>query len=144
VTCSRPTSGGRCSCDPPKADLGQEPKILHGPLDGPPDDLRSKACPQAATKLDELDPGKRRPSHALMPWEGRLSARPEEAKTGRPSHAIKPHAGRLRVPKYKLKRKQNRWGSEYNLQGLTKINNKTEYISMGLGMMSRVVSSVKL
>jgi hypothetical protein len=79
-----------------------------------------------------------------MPWEGRLSARPEEAKTGRPSHAIKPHAGRLRVPKYKLKRKQNRWGSEYNLQGLTKINNKTEYISMGLGMMSRVVSSVKL
>jgi hypothetical protein len=30
-------------------------------LDGPPDDLPSKACPRAATKLDEFDRGRQRP-----------------------------------------------------------------------------------
>jgi hypothetical protein len=46
--CSRPTSGGST-------------ETLHGLLDGPPDGLPSKACSQAATRLDELDPGRRRP-----------------------------------------------------------------------------------
>jgi hypothetical protein len=36
-------------------------EMLHGLLDGPPNDLPSKACPWAITKLDELDPGRRRP-----------------------------------------------------------------------------------
>jgi hypothetical protein len=48
TTRSRLTSGGSV-------------ETLHGSLDGPPNDLPSKACPRVATKLDELDPGRRRP-----------------------------------------------------------------------------------
>jgi hypothetical protein len=51
----------------------------HGPLDGPPDGLPTKACPRATTRLDKLDPGRRRLDdrvmrrRTLIAWEGRLS-----------------------------------------------------------------------
>jgi hypothetical protein len=62
--------------------------MLHRPLDGPPGNLPSKACPHAATKLDTsgrttescADAG--RPSYALMPRVGRLSI-PEVLDTRR-------------------------------------------------------------
>jgi hypothetical protein len=34
----------------PRLTSGRSVETLHGPLDGPPDDLLSKACPRAATK----------------------------------------------------------------------------------------------
>jgi hypothetical protein len=54
-------------------------EMPHGPLDGPPDGLPSKACPRAATRLDKLDPGRQRTDNQVMskrtliPREGRLS-----------------------------------------------------------------------
>jgi hypothetical protein len=65
-------------------------EILYGLLDGPPDYLPSKACPRSTTESC-ADVG--RPSHALMPRAGKLSARPEELKTERPSHAPLPQTG---------------------------------------------------
>jgi hypothetical protein len=47
----------------PRLTLGESAETLHGPLDGPPDDLPSKACPRATTKLDELDLGRQRPDN---------------------------------------------------------------------------------
>jgi hypothetical protein len=46
--------------------LGGSAETIHGPLDGPPNDLLSKACPRATTRLDELDPGRRRPDDRVM------------------------------------------------------------------------------
>jgi hypothetical protein len=60
MTRPRIALGGRSSYDSPKGDLGREHKNALWATDGLPDDLPSKACPRAATKLDELDPGRRR------------------------------------------------------------------------------------
>jgi hypothetical protein len=62
----RPALGGRSSHDSPEANLGRETRpgesaeMLHGSLDGPPDDLPRKVRPRAATRMDELDPGRQR------------------------------------------------------------------------------------
>jgi hypothetical protein len=66
TTRMRPTSGGRVVATRPRLTSGGSAETLHGSLDGPPDDLPSKACPQAATKLDELDLGRRRPDDRVM------------------------------------------------------------------------------
>jgi hypothetical protein len=50
----------------PRPTLGRSAETLHGPLDGPPDGLPSKACPQAATKLNKLDPRRRRSDDQVM------------------------------------------------------------------------------
>jgi hypothetical protein len=50
----------------PTLTSGRSAEALHGPLDGPFDDLPSKACPRATIKLDELDLGRRRPDDQVM------------------------------------------------------------------------------
>jgi hypothetical protein len=50
----------------PRLTSGGRAETVHGSLDGPPDGLPSKACPRAATRLDKLDPGRRRPDDRVM------------------------------------------------------------------------------
>jgi hypothetical protein len=45
----------------PRLTSGGSAKMLYDLLGGPPDELPRKACPWAATKLDELDLGRQRP-----------------------------------------------------------------------------------
>jgi hypothetical protein len=66
MTCMRPTSGRRCSRDLPEANLRQEHRNTSWAAYGPPDGLPSEVCPQAATKLDKLDIGRRRPDDRVI------------------------------------------------------------------------------
>jgi hypothetical protein len=50
----------------PRLTSDRSAKTLHGSLDGPLDDLPSKACRQATTELDELDLGRQRPDNQVM------------------------------------------------------------------------------
>jgi hypothetical protein len=55
--------GGDAVATHQRVTLGESAEMLHGLLDGPLDDLPSKACPQVATE-SSADAG--RPSHAPM------------------------------------------------------------------------------
>jgi hypothetical protein len=50
----------------PRLTSGVSAETLCGLLDGPLNDLPSKACPRAATKLDKLDLGRQRPDDRVM------------------------------------------------------------------------------
>jgi hypothetical protein len=50
----------------PRLTSGDSAETLHGVLDGPPNGLPSEACPQPATRLDKLDPGRRRLDNRIM------------------------------------------------------------------------------
>jgi hypothetical protein len=41
-------------------------ETLNGLYDGSSNDMSSKACPRAATRLDELDPSRRKPDDRVM------------------------------------------------------------------------------